>query len=626
MKKMKFLAWGGMVFALCAMLAACSGSDEKDGGDVTPPDTPQEQSGTMKYAAFYGTVRSHQDEGDPAALYGVKVTSGDQQTTTDANGYYQFDRVKTVNGRAVLKFEKKGFMSVVRSVPVQDNMHLDVTMKMVEATAPFPSSNIHTLNLNTSNGLEKMIVDLPADCYVTENGTHYDGTVTAEGVYLDPDDANFATQMPGDLNALRTDQSEALLISYGMVAVELKGADGEKLNLAPGQKATLSFPIPDAFKDNTPESIPLWSFNEETGLWEEEGVAVLTGGLYVGQVEHFSWHNLDAPNIKATVNVTVKDANGKALAGVPVDIHGQRLFYTDQNGKVKCDIPNDCDVYFRVPSDFYGNYAQGDPAREVKQTVNYSGGTTHDLTLTIPAAASIVSGKVTNTGAGSKVCSVLISYYDPDNWWQQTKSVVSDVDGNYLLYAPVGFTGPALLIANFADGSSFSQSFELTGADQVVNMTVSSESNAGSGVVTIWNDDLGIKTSIVMPAPKNGGYWEAVRINGSKFGANFTTEGPDGINFEKGETVDMINFNIYDGYSPDQTSFKNAQFRFMREGGPHLDINANGPAEVTLKDGIYTMKMTAVDGSYGDQMKGFDGQVRVKVSLEFSAKAEPASE
>lgn len=189
MKKTKLFAWGGMVFALCAMLAA--------------------------------------------SFSGVKVTTGDQTTTTDANGYYQFDRVKTVNGRAVLKFEKQGFMTVVRSVPVQENMRLDVTMKECEVTAAFPSSAVKTLTLSTGNYSEKMIVDLPGDCYVTENGTAYSGSVTAEAVYLDPDDATFASQMPGDLSAVREDQSAAQLISYGMVAVDLKGAGGEKLNLAP---------------------------------------------------------------------------------------------------------------------------------------------------------------------------------------------------------------------------------------------------------------------------------------------------------------------------------------------------------------------------------------------------------
>lgn len=626
MKKTKFFAWGGMVFALCVMMAACSSSDEKDNGEIVTPES-ETNSGTMKYAAFYGVARSTQMWGDPAPMYGVTVTTGNQTTTTDANGYYQFDMVKTVNGRAVLKFEKQGFMTVVRSVPVQDNMRLDVTMKQCEVTTPFPSSNIKSLNLNTYNSPEKMIIDLPADCYVTENGNAYSGNVTAEAVYLDPDDAAFATQMPGDLSALRNDQSEAQLISYGMVAVELKGDGGEKLNLAPGQKATLSFPIPDMFKENPPATIPLWSFNEGTGLWEEEGVATLTGSLYIGQVEHFSWHNLDHPMAKATVNVTVKNSKGKTLAGVPVDVSGQRIFYTDQNGKLRCDIPNDCDIYFRVPSEYYGNYAAEDPTKEVKQNVNLGGGVTQDITLTIPAANAIVSGKVSNTGGGSKVCNLTLSYYKEGRGWMQTKPVISDINGNYLQYAPEGVTGNAKLVAMFADGSQFTQDFVLTGEDQTVNITVSSESSSKQGIIYIWNDELGIKTTALMPAPLEGDYWEAARVSGSQFIVGYSTQKGDlDPNWwESGTTIDEVGFSVKN-YVAGQTEYENATFHYRREGGPHFDLHAEGPAVITEKDGIYTIKMTNAKGYYGDQMKGFVGQVQANMSVEFSVKPEPAVE
>lgn len=624
MKKTKLFAWGGMVFALCAMLAACSSSDEKDNGGVVTPDS-ETSSGTMKYAAFYGVARSTQMWGDPAPMYGVTVTTGDQTTTTDANGYYQFDRVKTVNGRAVLKFEKQGFMTVVRSVPVQENMRLDVTMKECEVTAAFPSSAVKTLTLSTGNYSEKMIVDLPGDCYVTENGTAYSGSVTAEAVYLDPDDATFASQMPGDLSAVREDQSAAQLISYGMVAVDLKGAGGEKLNLAPGQKATLSFPIPDRFKENPPATIPLWSFNEETGLWEEEGVATLTGSFYIGQVEHFSWHNLDSPELISTVKLTVKDSNGKPLVGVPVDIHGQRMYYTDKDGKLKIDIPCEADVNIRVPSEYYGNYAKGDATKEAKTTVNLASGETKDITLTVPAACAIISGKVTNTGAGSKVCNVLLSYFEPGYWWQQTKPVISDIEGNFLIYAPPGVTGPAMLVASFADGMTFTKDIELTGADQVVNITVNSNSSVGAGVVTVKNEAKGIKATYYLPAPEGKDYYETAVIKGTHFSASLGNEEEKGnIDWEKGETVDMIAFNT-NQYSTESTHVEKATFFWMKEGGPHLRIEANDkPADITFNNGIYTVKMTDVDGTLDDQMKNYD-YVPVTMSVEFSVKPAPAA-
>ena len=112
----------------------------------------------------------------------------------------------------------------------------------------------------------------------------------------------FEGMMPGgDLSAQRTDGSSTMLLSYGMTAVNLTDNNGNKLQLKEGSEATLTFPIPVSMKDNLPASIPLWSFNEKTGLWEEEGLAELKGDVYVGKVKHFSWVNLDEPSDTAWV-------------------------------------------------------------------------------------------------------------------------------------------------------------------------------------------------------------------------------------------------------------------------------------------------------------------------------------
>lgn len=342
-------------------------------------------------------------------------------------------------------------------------------------------------------------------------------------------------------------------------------------------------------------------------------------------MEHFSWHNLDSPELISTVKLTVKDSNGKPLVGVPVDIHGQRMYYTDKDGKLKIDIPCEADVNIRVPSEYYGNYAKGDATKEAKTTVNLASGETKDITLTVPAACAIISGKVTNTGAGSKVCNVLLSYFEPGYWWQQTKPVISDIEGNFLIYAPPGVTGPAMLVASFADGMTFTKDIELTGTDQVVNITVNSNSSVGAGVVTVKNEAKGIKATYFLPAPEGKDYYETASINGANFSASLGNEEEKGnIDWEKGETVDMIAFYTHQ-YSTESTHVEKATFFWMKEGGPHLRIEAqNGPADVTLNGDVYTFKMTDVDGTIEDQMKNYD-YVPVTMSVEFSVKPAPAA-
>ena len=59
-----------------------------------------------------------------------------------------------------------------------------------------------------------------------------------------------------------------------------------------------------------PATIPLWSFNETTGIWQEEGSATKVRNAYVGNVSHFSWWNCDLQSPQAILKVNVKNAAG----------------------------------------------------------------------------------------------------------------------------------------------------------------------------------------------------------------------------------------------------------------------------------------------------------------------------
>jgi hypothetical protein len=75
------------------------------------------------------------------------------------------------------------------------------------------------------------------------------------------------------------------LASFGMMAVELESASAEKLQIKSGSVATLTTPIPASAQANAPATIALWSVNEQTGIWKEEGTATKNGNVYVGDVK-----------------------------------------------------------------------------------------------------------------------------------------------------------------------------------------------------------------------------------------------------------------------------------------------------------------------------------------------------
>jgi len=131
-----------------------------------------------------------------------------------------------------------------------------------------------------------------------------------------------------------------------MMAVELTGTAGQKLQLTGGKTATITFPIAPDLLSQAPSTIPLWSFDEKDGLWKEEGMATKTGTNYVGTVAHFSFWNCDAPFATIKFQATIKDKNNKPLDNAKVVIEKRDTKFslsgyglTNEDGDVEGMIP-----------------------------------------------------------------------------------------------------------------------------------------------------------------------------------------------------------------------------------------------------------------------------------------------
>lgn len=608
-----------MLFALCAMLTVTGCKEDSTEEPIQGPETPELPENGMADATFSGIVQPN----GWGALYGVTVTSGDQTTTTDRNGFYKLDKVNVVKGRAVVKFQKAGYMSVVRSVPVQKEVRLDVSMRENQST-PFASSAGATISMYAGVS-ENMVVTLPADGYVTGSGEAYTGMVNAQSVYLDPDDSYFTDEMPGDLTAVDKDNNEAQLVSYGMVAVELTDGSGNKLQLAEGKKATLTFPVPDKFKGGTlPNTIPLWSFDEATGLWVEEGVATLNGDVYVGEVSHFSWHNLDQPELRATLNVKVLDANGNPVPHIIVNIDGQRTPRTNNDGIATCIVPSNTPMVIWVPSESYGNYAMVydeygygtyDKTKLVKQeNVTLDPQQEMTITLNMPNKLPKISGKVTNTGTGTKLCIVWVQYGN-----NETSRYFTDNDGNFSLLAPANYTGPATLFAQYGDGYQVSTQFTIGSEDVVVNLTANTSAEATPFVLRALGD--GLNLAYQLPEPDDE-CWKSVSVTSGK-GLTMNAH----VQRQDWHGYVIINIPDYDAENP-QPSYTSANnvFEYMVDGNTGwTQIQSNGELTIGVsKSGdIYTFKITNADALLRDPNKGmgWNEEAPVKITVEFSARA-----
>ena len=132
----------------------------------------------------------------------------------------------------------------------------------------------------------------PPNAIVRESDQNpYDGLVEVAFYWMDPRNPQTCLEMPGNL--LGVDEENALntLGTLGMVQVELRDSEGQKLNLQEGSTASIFFPIEEPWLSTLPEVVPMWTYVDGPGLWSEEGQADRITGGYQAEVAHFSTWN-----------------------------------------------------------------------------------------------------------------------------------------------------------------------------------------------------------------------------------------------------------------------------------------------------------------------------------------------
>ena len=263
---------------------------------------------------------------------------GNQQQTTDVNGIVTFQDVVVNENFAYAQASAFGYVSGSR-VMVPQNQN-SFTIKLFNITeGQSISSEGGEIEINSGENGTTFIEF--GSGFIDENGNSYNGTVNVVANYLDPLNPETAETMPGELYGLDSNFQEVALGSYGMISVELRGSSGEELQIT--NPAEIRIPIHPDQTGIAPGQVPMWSFNEDTGVWIEETVAQNNGTHFVAQVTHFSFWNCDAPFPVVDFDATVTDTSSNPLAGLRVTItynNFARYAFTDSNGVVSGKIPS----------------------------------------------------------------------------------------------------------------------------------------------------------------------------------------------------------------------------------------------------------------------------------------------
>ncbi len=288
-----------------------------------------------------------------AAVMGATVQFGTSNIITDKYGYFEAKKVQVVKEAAVVTVTKPGYFKGIKTYIAKEGKATFFRIKLIPKTTVGNINGSSGGTVSLANGLS---IKLPAGAVVNAaTNAAYTGTVNVSAYWINPEAADLNQIMPGDLRGIDNNGSMKLLQTFGMAAVELRGASGELLQIAIGKKATLTLTIPSSLSASAPATIPLWYFDEAKGLWKEEGRAVKTGNTYVGDVSHFSFWSYGLPGPFVQFDCTVKDAAGNPVPDALVIIEYPSVNnntwgwgYTDPSGYISGPITANAQLTLKV--------------------------------------------------------------------------------------------------------------------------------------------------------------------------------------------------------------------------------------------------------------------------------------
>ncbi len=315
---------------------------------------------------------------------------------TDASGHFELNVPDGIE--YVLKLTASGY--AVQSTPVKSpaadgTVSIDVTMIARSEPQVFDSGSAAALS-----GTAGASVNIAANSFVDTDGNPVTGDIQVSITPVDISHPASLAAFPGEFSGvLEGTTEESPIISFGTVEFVFT-QNGQPVQLAEGQSADIEIPIyTNTYQDGTTiivgDEIPLWSLNENTGIWTQEGTGTVvdstdssTGLAMAATVNHFTWWNCDVSMNSAQAIVTVVGTDsGTALvkARTIADIGGWRPNTVETVidlgvATSPLYIPSNGEVCFWAEI----SYSNGSIGSTDEQCVNASANSVIDLILTEP--------------------------------------------------------------------------------------------------------------------------------------------------------------------------------------------------------------------------------------------------
>jgi len=250
------------------------------------------------------------------------VTGGTATATTDASGKFNLSKVQFKSDTVVLIVSKNSFFEGAKRFVSANHTVSNATIQLIPKTVSGTIAASSGGNVTIQGGGS---INFGSGFINASNGNAFTGNVSVSAYHLDPSNPNFSTYASGDFKAAGANNPQGSLQSFGLVLVEMNDASGNKLQIAPGNKATIT--LHTALQGKAPSAVPLWYFDAAKGAWKQDGIAEKTGSDYISSVSHFSsWNPGNIVDSGQYIRLTL---NGTNYSWSPSDSDGVHADYMD---------------------------------------------------------------------------------------------------------------------------------------------------------------------------------------------------------------------------------------------------------------------------------------------------------
>ncbi len=432
----------------------------------------------------------------------MQVSAGGRSVTSDLNGFYNLSDVPVPSsGLLVLTYEKDGYATFQRTIPVAANETYSVTAKLLQYHYSEPVDATNEQNLvvgdpNNPGGNPLAQLSFPA-------GSLGSGNVTVNVAVGDPTTEEGRPTFPGDYMAASTQGGDAdtPLESVVFTEITINDAAGNEITQV-SEAVSVTLRLPDSLQSvySAGDTIEWWSYDEVNGSWIREdadpatpdfvddALVINQGSVLYAQakVTHFTWWNVDAPmDQHACVCTIVVGTDDLPLAGEQLIAEGityngrSRPASTGADGRACVTVKRSSDSVteqirlFVESGSVKFHYdvidsAEGDVGSNAIFTPTIEGSTIFNTGQCVDLANNIalrydgrVTGQVTLKSTGAPVAGYLInSDFGP--------AATTNNDGNYELEVPLGVPVTLFAVGQVAQTVTVQDA----NTPQVVNFTI----------------------------------------------------------------------------------------------------------------------------------------------------------